>query len=393
MKSASVVSRRAAAKGFTNLRQHRFWQADLSPSMLLMRDAKHLYGEGGTVHWFHVPDSREGWAEAIEMLETMTFQKAYRDEMLVIDFSAVREKNAPIMGMQGRPSSGPGPLMNALDKIAKIKGAGMKPWKQALYIDQHLAKIAPSRRRALMAVYQSPKLRHYSVMGQFIDLAGQRIGEWLILHRQPENYRGSAVWMCRCSCGVEKAVVSTRMRTGQSTSCGHSKLSAGGLSRQFESEYGTWRQMHLRCADPGHPRYKDWGARGIRVCERWANFPNFLSDMGPRPFPHAQIDRIDNDDGYYPENCEWVTPQVNAGNSSAVRILEHDGLSLSVAAWARRLEVEASVLYSRLHYGWSVERTLTQPVGPSTREARRNQVVADRTYASPRPRKRNRLIG
>ena len=105
-----------------------------------VRDAKHLYGEGSTVHWFHVPDSREGWAEAVELLETMTFQKAYRDDMLVIDFSDVREKNAPIMGMQGRPSSGPVPLMNALEKIAKIKGSGMKPWRQAIYIDHFLTR-------------------------------------------------------------------------------------------------------------------------------------------------------------------------------------------------------------------------------------------------------------
>lgn len=104
-----------------------------------VRDAKHLYGDGGTVHWFEVPDSREGWAEAVELLETMTFQKFYHDEMLVIDFSNVREKGAPIMGMQGRPSSGPVPLMNALEKIAKINGAGMRPWRQALYIDHYLA--------------------------------------------------------------------------------------------------------------------------------------------------------------------------------------------------------------------------------------------------------------
>jgi ribonucleoside-triphosphate reductase (formate) len=69
----------------------------------------------------------------------MTYQKVYRDDLLVINVSNVREKNAPIMGMQGRPSSGPVPVMNALEKIAKIKGAGMKPWKQALYVDHYLA--------------------------------------------------------------------------------------------------------------------------------------------------------------------------------------------------------------------------------------------------------------
>lgn len=100
-----------------------------------VRDAKHLYGTGQNVHWFEVPDSREGWGEAIELIEVMAYQKVYRDDLLVLNFSGVREQGSPIMGMQGRPSSGPVPLMNAIEKVAKIKGAGMKPWLQTLYID------------------------------------------------------------------------------------------------------------------------------------------------------------------------------------------------------------------------------------------------------------------
>ena len=105
-----------------------------------VRDAKHMYGQGEKVHWFKVPDSREGWAEAVELLEIMTYQKVYRDELLVLDFSGVRCKDSPIMGMQGRPSSGPVPLMSALEMIGQIKGAGMKPWRQALYVDHYLVK-------------------------------------------------------------------------------------------------------------------------------------------------------------------------------------------------------------------------------------------------------------
>jgi hypothetical protein len=105
-----------------------------------VRDAKHLYGTSDSVHWFDVPDSREGWAQAIEMIEVMAYQKVYCDDTLILNFSGVREKDAPIMGMQGRPSSGPVPLMNAIEKIARIKGAGLKPWLQALYIDHWCAE-------------------------------------------------------------------------------------------------------------------------------------------------------------------------------------------------------------------------------------------------------------
>jgi adenosylcobalamin-dependent ribonucleoside-triphosphate reductase len=119
-----------------------------------VRDARHLYGKGANVTWIGVEDSREGWAEAIEMLEIMTYEKVYRDHLLVLDFSRVRGRGEPIMGMQGRPSSGPVPLMNALEKIAKIKGAGLAPWRQTLYIDHYLAEpvlVGGARRAARMS--------------------------------------------------------------------------------------------------------------------------------------------------------------------------------------------------------------------------------------------------
>ena len=159
-----------------------------------VRDAKHLYGESDTVHWFHVPDSREGWAEAVELLETMTFQKIYRDDMLVIDFSAVREKNAPIMGMQGRPSSGPVPLMNALEMIAKIKGSGMKPWRQALYIDHFLAcpvLVGGARRAARMSTkhWSDPDIIEYIEIKRPIEFRGMSMAD-VIEYRAKLNAEG-----------------------------------------------------------------------------------------------------------------------------------------------------------------------------------------------------------
>jgi adenosylcobalamin-dependent ribonucleoside-triphosphate reductase len=120
-----------------------------------LRDAKHKYGHGANVVWFEVPDSREGWAMAIEKMETMAFQKAYRDHLLILDFSKVRCKGSPIAGMQDRPSSGPKPMMAALHKIATLKGAGLPKWVQAMYVDHYLAEpvlVGGARRAARMAV-------------------------------------------------------------------------------------------------------------------------------------------------------------------------------------------------------------------------------------------------
>lgn len=120
-----------------------------------VKDARHKYAKGQRVIWFEVPDSREGWAQAIEQMETLTFQKAYRNHILILDFSKVRPKGSPIAGMQNRPSSGPRPMMDALHKIATLKGAGLPMWLQAMYVDHYLAEpvlVGGARRAARMAV-------------------------------------------------------------------------------------------------------------------------------------------------------------------------------------------------------------------------------------------------
>ncbi len=121
-----------------------------------VRDAKHKYGDcdDDTVTWFDVPDSREGWAQAVEMVEVMAYEKKYKDTVLILDFSKVRPKGAPIKGMQDRPSSGPKPLMNAIEKMTTIKGACMSPWKQTMFVDHYLAEcvlVGGARRSARIA--------------------------------------------------------------------------------------------------------------------------------------------------------------------------------------------------------------------------------------------------
>jgi adenosylcobalamin-dependent ribonucleoside-triphosphate reductase len=119
------------------------------------RDARHKYGDGDNVIWFRVPDSREGWAQAIELYETLAFEKIHRDKLLVLDFTDVRPKGSPIGGMQDRPASGPAPLMAAFNRVASLKGAGMAPWKQAMYADHYFAEcvlVGGVRRSARIAV-------------------------------------------------------------------------------------------------------------------------------------------------------------------------------------------------------------------------------------------------
>jgi len=119
---------------------------------LTRRHAEHLYA-GRKITIFEVPDSREGWAKAIEVIERMAYE-GRRDEVLIIDFTPVRPRNSPIMGMQGRPASGPGPLMGAISSIAKLRDAGMDKWRAAIYADHYAAEcvlVGGARRAARMA--------------------------------------------------------------------------------------------------------------------------------------------------------------------------------------------------------------------------------------------------
>jgi adenosylcobalamin-dependent ribonucleoside-triphosphate reductase len=119
-----------------------------------LRDGKHKYGQGTNTLWYEIPDSREGWAQALELWENATFEKIHKDKMLVLDFSKIRGKGSPIGGMQNRPASGPISLLNAFEKCATIKDAGMEPWRQAMYVDHYMAEcvlVGGARRAARMS--------------------------------------------------------------------------------------------------------------------------------------------------------------------------------------------------------------------------------------------------
>lgn len=128
--------------------------------------------------------------------------------------------------------------------------------------------------------------------------------------------------------------------------------------------YGVWCMMRRRCSNPSSHNYKHYGARGIRVCERWMNdFNAFIQDMGPRPAGQS-LDRINNDGNYEPSNCRWATPteQRNNRRTDNEVLIEFNGKSQNQSAWEREYGLPRNVLRSRLVLGWTIERALTTPV-------------------------------
>lgn len=194
------------------------------------------------------------------------------------------------------------------------------------------------------------------------DLSGRTFHRWTVI--EPAAVRnGYRYWRCACECGTERDVLGTTLRNGTSKSCGclatDVRLSQTH-GQSYTSEYPSWQHMLNRCHNPDSTYYRDYGGRGITVCERWRNSPeNFIADMGPRPTPDHTLERIDNDGPYSPENCRWATRREQARDRRSNRRLTHNGETLCLAEWAERLGITTNTLYMRLRAGWSVEKALT----------------------------------
>lgn len=124
-------------------------------------------------------------------------------------------------------------------------------------------------------------------------------------------------------------------------------------------EYRAWHAMKVRCNNKNAPNYRLYGGRGIRVCESWnGSFETFFSDMGKRPSKYHQLDRIDNDGDYKPENCRWATATQQANNRRSNRLLTVRGKTKTVAEWSREVGVEADTIRKRLASGMSDEEAI-----------------------------------
>ena len=142
------------------------------------------------------------------------------------------------------------------------------------------------------------------------DLVGMRFGDSIVLKRL-ENRRRCAYYLIRCGCGREKNALGLKLLSGKGINCPHCRVKTHGMS--YTSTFRIWGGILRRCNNPKSDSYKYYGARGIKVCDRWLIFENFLKDMGERP-ENLSIDRIDNDGDYEPGNCRWATSKVQASN-------------------------------------------------------------------------------
>ena len=124
--------------------------------------------------------------------------------------------------------------------------------------------------------------------------------------------------------------------------------------------YRSWERMRSRCLDKNSEDAKHYQARGITICEEWNSFAQFERDMGERP-EGLTIERIDNDKGYYADNCRWATRKEQANNRSSCVLLTFSGITQNLTQWAKATGIARNCLQKRVSAGWSTNRILTQP--------------------------------
>lgn len=184
-----------------------------------------------------------------------------------------------------------------------------------------------------------------------------------------KNAKGG--WLCRCDCGAEKIVRAQALKTGATQSCGCYKAEVRhrpwkhGMT--YKPIYRLWVSMIDRCTRPNVPNFKSYGARGIKVCERWQTFENFYADMGDRP-DGKTLDRIDQNGNYELGNCRWATHKVQARNRRDNRLITMNGETKPLIAWCESFGLSPLTVSGRLRRGATLEAAF-QPVAAGRRPA------------------------
>ena len=206
------------------------------------------------------------------------------------------------------------------------------------------------------------------------NLVGMKFGRLTVMDREsPKSKKAKGLWVCKCECGNVIKVNTSDLKSGNTTSCGCKRKETLRQLRTKHGEsntrlYNVWSDMKKRCYNTKNVDYKNYGGRGITVCDEWMDFQNFyewaIANGYDETAPRGQctIDRIDVDGCYEPENCRWVDRYIQMNNKRNNRILTYNGESHTLAEWSEIGNIPYNSEKSRLNklHG-SVEKTLTTP--------------------------------
>lgn len=213
-------------------------------------------------------------------------------------------------------------------------------------------------------------------MGKFRDLTGQRFGRLVVKNFSHFNTKHVAYWVCMCDCGKKRIVSRNNLTSGHTKSCGclaqeiDSMLffKHGGRKTRL---YKIWCGIKDRCKNKNRDCYKNYGGRGITICNEWENdfsvFQNWALNHGYKQ--DLSIDRIDNNKGYTPENCRWTTNIEQQNNKRNNILINFCGRTQTLKAWCTELNLKYHAIYLRIcRYKWSIEKAFMTPIRSTANE-------------------------
>jgi len=186
------------------------------------------------------------------------------------------------------------------------------------------------------------------------DLSGLYFGSWSVI-----EYADHGHWKCLCKCGQISKVQGNALRNGKSLKCKFCSSKTHGMENT--STYVIWAGMKQRCMNPKAPSYKWYGALGVRVCDEWLIFENFLKDMGERPIGMS-LDRIDSNKNYCKENCRWATSKQQIRNRRMTKMHSLNNESMALGDWADKYGINVRRVQQRLNAGWELRDAITKPI-------------------------------
>lgn len=176
-------------------------------------------------------------------------------------------------------------------------------------------------------------------------------------------------YKCRCDCGNTKTIRIAYLVSGHTKTCGclvYEKAKMCHYKKHGVSKtklYAVWRTMISRCESPNNENYKNYGQRGISVCSEWKSVLNFYNWANENGYKIGlTIDRIDTNGNYEPNNCRWATPKEQSNNRRNNVLIEHNGVTKTIAAWSYELGGCPHLIGQRIGNGWSIERAITTKI-------------------------------
>lgn len=205
-------------------------------------------------------------------------------------------------------------------------------------------------------------------MGKFNDLTGRCFGQLRVVKLGNRAKCGKIRWVCQCDCGNQVEVRSDHLLSGHTTSCGCYNGCCHATHNKTNTRlFRIWGNMKSRCFHTNDKDYKNYGGRGIAVCEEWSNsFEKFYEWSISNGYnDYLTIDRIDVNGNYEPNNCRWTTIKHQNNNRRNNKMITYKGETHTLSQWCEKLNLSYDAIEKRLtKYGYSIERAFTQPVRP-----------------------------